>query len=142
MDIFANVIEDDGSVLSTAITCAGLALADAGIPLYDIITAASIGIIDNKLWLDPTAVEEELCNNGLNNGQEHGNIVMARLATHDQISELWQSGSLSFDIVKKANKILLATTEELVPVIKKILVKKVLKNLKESTENEEALENE
>lgn len=39
VDIFVDVIEDDGSVLAAAINCAGLALADAGIPMYDLISA-------------------------------------------------------------------------------------------------------
>lgn len=136
VDIFANVIQDDGSVLGAAITCGGLALADAGIPMYDVITATTIGIIDNKIILDPTAAEEDLCNNGLGD-QEHGIIMMSRLSTHDQISELWQSGFIHLDTLHSANKLLLETTKEIVPIIKQILVKKIVKSIKETEENED-----
>jgi len=36
------VLENDGSVLATAITAAGLALMDGCIPMYDVITATSL----------------------------------------------------------------------------------------------------
>lgn len=36
------VVQNGGSVLSSAITCASLALTDAGVPLYDIITGCTI----------------------------------------------------------------------------------------------------
>lgn len=140
VDIYANVLQDDGSALSAAITCAGLALADAGIPMYDVITASTIGIIQDKFLLDPTAAEEDLCNNGVNSDEEHGVIVMARLSTHDQISELRQAGSLSFDRVQAANDILLATNKEIVPVIHQILVRKVMNRAESKSTEEEPME--
>ena len=121
-------MEDDGGALSAAITCAGLALADAGIPMYDIITASTVGVIGNHIWLDPTAIEEDLCNNGTcdTEQEEHGLIMMAKLSTHDQISELFQSGALSIETIQKANELLQQTDAEFVQIIKQILVKKVL----------------
>lgn len=136
VDIFANVIQDDGSVLGAAITCAGLALADAGIPMYDIITATTVGVIDNRIILDPTAAEEDVCNGGFGDA-DHGIIMMGRLSTHDQISELWQSGFIHLDVLQTANKLLLETTREIVPIIKQILVKKIVKTIKETEENDD-----
>lgn len=40
--MYALVLEDDGAVLAAAITCASLALADASIPMYDLVTAHSL----------------------------------------------------------------------------------------------------
>ena len=40
-DVFVTVIENDGSSLAAAITCAGLALADAGIPMLDCVVACT-----------------------------------------------------------------------------------------------------
>lgn len=36
------VIENDGSPLAAALTCASLALANASIPMYDIVIGASV----------------------------------------------------------------------------------------------------
>lgn len=42
VDIYVLVLENDGGCLAAAITCAGLALADAHVPMYDLVTAASL----------------------------------------------------------------------------------------------------
>jgi exosome complex component MTR3 len=55
VDVFANVLEDDGSVLVAAITAAGLALADAGVPMYDVLTASSVLIFNDQILNDPTS---------------------------------------------------------------------------------------
>jgi len=36
------VIEDDGSALAASLTCASLALANASIPMYDLVIGASV----------------------------------------------------------------------------------------------------
>jgi ribonuclease PH len=36
VDVQVLVLQDDGSSLAAAITCAGLALADAAVPMYDL----------------------------------------------------------------------------------------------------------
>ncbi|KAL8426947.1 hypothetical protein Efla_004500 [Eimeria flavescens] len=41
LDVCVMVLEDDGGALASALTCAGLALADAGVECYDILTGAS-----------------------------------------------------------------------------------------------------
>lgn len=42
VDIYALLLDNDGSCLSAAVTAAGLALVDAGIPMYDIVTSVSL----------------------------------------------------------------------------------------------------
>lgn len=54
MDVFINVLEDDGSVLAASIIAAGLAFVDASIPMFDLITATSVGVIDDSLLVDPS----------------------------------------------------------------------------------------
>ena len=41
VSIYVVVLESDGGELASAITCASLALADAAIEMYDIVTASS-----------------------------------------------------------------------------------------------------
>jgi len=41
------VLENDGSALAAAITCAGLALADASVPMYDLVVAATLVCMTN-----------------------------------------------------------------------------------------------
>ena len=131
VDIFVNVLEDDGSALAAAITAAGLALADAGIPMYDIITATNCGILEDKLFMDPSRVEEELCLSSLCSGVDHGLITIARLSNHEQISEIWSSGSLAVEKMDKALEVLAKSSQEVAQIIEEVLVKRVHKFLKE-----------
>lgn len=57
VDIFVVVLENDGSALEAAITCASMALADAGIELYDFVAACSVGVADNQVLIDYTNQE-------------------------------------------------------------------------------------
>lgn len=134
-------MQDDGSVLGAAITCAGLALADAGIPMYDVITATTVGIVDDQLLLDPSAAEEDLCQTGLDGTAEHGVVMMSRLATHDQVSELYLTGAISLESVVTVNELLLSTNKEIVPIIKQILVKQVLRNVNNSKKDQIPIDN-
>ena len=42
VDVFVHVLQDDGGALAAAITAAGAALADASVPMYDLVTAAAL----------------------------------------------------------------------------------------------------
>lgn len=119
-----HVIEDDGSVLAAAITCAGVALADAGIPMYDIISASTIAVFDNQILVDPTKAEEDVCSS-FDLDQEHGIVVMASLQTLEQVSELWLGGLMSTETVSKLTALLKLQNREIVPILKQILVNKV-----------------
>jgi len=41
IDIFVIVLQDDGGAFAAAINCASLALADAGIEMFDLVSCAN-----------------------------------------------------------------------------------------------------
>lgn len=41
VDVHVLVLQDDGCSLAAAITCSGLALADAAVPMYDVVVGAT-----------------------------------------------------------------------------------------------------
>lgn len=41
VSVFVTVLEDEGGVFAAAINCASLALADAAVEMYDVVTASS-----------------------------------------------------------------------------------------------------
>lgn len=135
VDIYINVIEDDGSVLAAAITAAGLAIADAGIPMYDIITATAVAVLDNdRILIDPTKNEEETCNS-VDSDQEHGTIVMSSLHTLEQVSELWCCGLMCSETVTRLTDVLRDQNKQIVPIIQQILVNKVKNSIDEHDNN-------
>ncbi|KAJ3252078.1 Exosome complex component MTR3 [Boothiomyces macroporosus] len=67
LDLYVTVLESDGTFasLAGAITCASLALANAGIAMYDLVTGCSAGFIDNVSGLDLTEDEEYMAEGNL-----------------------------------------------------------------------------
>ncbi|KAM3267501.1 hypothetical protein P3S67_032257 [Capsicum chacoense] len=49
VDVFAVVLESGGSDLPVVISCASLALADAGILLYDLVASVSVSVLERTL---------------------------------------------------------------------------------------------
>ena len=60
IDIFIEVLQSDGGSRCAAITGASLALADAGIPLREIVAACAVGKADGKVALDLSDIEDKL----------------------------------------------------------------------------------
>jgi len=92
------VLENDGSVLATAITAAGLALMDGCIPMYDVIVATTLGIYKNKIVIDPTFDEETLCLSRTEDEENKGTVMLAYMKNLQQITEFAQSGSMDVNM--------------------------------------------
>jgi exosome complex component RRP41 len=60
IDVFIEILESDGGTRCVAISAASLALADAGIPLKDLVSACAAGKIDGKIVLDVNGIEDQL----------------------------------------------------------------------------------
>jgi exosome complex component MTR3 len=149
IDVFVYILEHDGACLSAAINAAGLALANAAVPMYDIITACSIAIIGEKMFLDPTEAEEHLAiMTPETEGRNHGIITMSTLSELKQISDFMQIGSMDVECVTKAMEILEKECAVIVPNIQKVLVLNVVqswnqrKHLEEEAKEREAALNE
>ncbi len=59
IDVFMEVLQSDGGTRTAAITAASLALADAGIPMRDLVAGVAVGKIDGTIVLDLNEVEDE-----------------------------------------------------------------------------------
>ncbi|KAK4849500.1 hypothetical protein QYF36_025481 [Acer negundo] len=58
IDIFVQVLQADGGTRSACINAATLALADAGIPMCDIVTSCSAGYLNSTPLLDLNYIED------------------------------------------------------------------------------------
>nr|XP_017233568.1 PREDICTED: exosome complex component RRP41 homolog [Daucus carota subsp. sativus] len=58
IDIFVQVLQADGGTRSACINAATLALADAGIPMHDLVTSCSAGYLNSTPLLDLNYVED------------------------------------------------------------------------------------
>lgn len=123
MDIYALVLDNDGSCLSGAVTAAGLALADAGIPMYDVIASVTLvsnrktaiflvdasscskpvdfqGIQNGATFVDPTVEEERSFLGG--HAEDTGSVSLSFMATQGQVTEMTLTGALDAETALSA----------------------------------------
>jgi len=93
IDVFVEVIQADGSTRVTGINAVSLALADAGIPMEDLVAAVSVGKIDGHLVLDVDFYEDE-----------HGDadLPVAMTGREKKVTLLQLNGRLTLEEFKKA----------------------------------------
>jgi len=60
VDIFIEVLQADGGTRCASITAASLALADAGIPMRDLVVACAAGKVDDTVVLDLMDTEDKV----------------------------------------------------------------------------------
>ena len=60
IDVFVEVLQADGGTRCAAITAASLAIADAGIPLRDLVVACAAGKVDDTVVLDLMDTEDKI----------------------------------------------------------------------------------
>jgi exosome complex component RRP41 len=60
IDVFVEVLQADGSTRCASITAASLAIADAGIPMRDLVVACSAGKIDDTIVSDLMDTEDKM----------------------------------------------------------------------------------
>jgi len=86
VDVFALVLESGGSDLPIIISCASLALADAGIMMYDLVTSVSVSCFGKNIIIDPTSDEE---------AWQDGSLVVAFMPARKEITQLTLTGEWS-----------------------------------------------
>ncbi|KAH9298954.1 hypothetical protein KI387_030636, partial [Taxus chinensis] len=92
VDVFALVLESGGGDLPVVITCASLALADAGIMMFDLVTAVSVSSIGRDLIIDPTSEEEN---------RQDGGLMVACTPSRNEITQLIINGEWSSTTVSE-----------------------------------------
>lgn len=136
VDIYALVLENDGSALSAAITCAGLALSHAGVPMYDLVSSVTVAVQKGKRYLDPTLNEEQLCDVAVDGGcEDQGIVVISVLDTHEQVSQMYQTGNFGLENLIDCVELLTKTAKEIVPLLQKCLVKHVVKCIRQEVDD-------
>ena len=103
IDIYLEVLEADAGTRCASLTAASLALADAGIPMKDMVVSCAAGKVDGRVVLDLMKEED-------NYGQadlplailpKSGEIVLMQLDGHLTGEEFEEAISLAMDGCKK-----------------------------------------
>ena len=93
IDAFIEVMQADASTRCAGLNAVAIAMADAGIPMRDLVSCCSVGKVDDKIVLDVSGIED-------NYGQV--DIAIATIGGTDKIVLLQIDGILTPDEFSKA----------------------------------------
>lgn len=93
IDVFIEVLQADGGTRCASITAASLALADAGIPMRDLVVACAAGKAEDTIVLDLDDTEDKL---GV------ADVPVAYMANLNAVTLLQMDGKLSLDEFESA----------------------------------------
>ena len=93
IDIFIEVLQADGSTRCASITAASVAMADAGIPMRDLVVACSAGKVDDTIVIDLMDTEDK---------QGSADVPVALMPNQNAITLLQMDGNLTLEEFEKA----------------------------------------
>lgn len=125
IEVNVMVLENSGSVLAHAVTCASLALADAGIEMYDLVLGCSMRQDGDSFMVDPTYMEENSSDSVAKDNQ--GGLTVAFLPSLNQISGLQSDGEMTEETLTTGVRTCIEGCYKLYPVIQQALTKAVRK---------------
>jgi len=129
IDIFIEVLQADGGTRCAGITAASLALADAGIPLRDLVSACAAGKVEGRLVLDLTDVEDK---------EGEADLPLAYMSNLNAITLLQMDGMLTSEEFEQAINLAVEGCKQIYQLQKEALKAKYVE-VKEAI-NEEAEE--
>ncbi len=113
VDVFVELPQTDAGTRCAAICAASIALADAGIPMKDLVCAISAGKVEDKLLLD-LEYNEDSHENGVD-------IPMAMLHNSKELTLLQMDGEISSEELGKAMELIKGAMDQIYDVMKSAL---------------------
>ena len=124
VDIFIEVLQADGSTRCASITAASVAMADAGIPMRDLVAACSAGKVDDTIIMDLMDTEDKLGS---------ADVPVALIPNQNAITLLQMDGILTSEEFEKAVSLALEGCRKIYAIQKEALKTKYV-NVKEVEE--------
>lgn len=118
IDIFIEVLQADGGTRCAGINVASLALADAGIPMRDLVVSCAAGKVDGKLVLDLMDVEDK---------KGEADVPLAWMPNLNVITLLQMDGMLTLQEFEQALNLALEGCKKIHKVQKEVLKAKYVK---------------
>ena len=115
LDIFIEVLQADGSTRCASIVAAALALADAGVPMRDLVVACSAGKIDDTVILDLMDTEDKMGS---------ADVPLALMPNLNAITLLQMDGTLTLEEFEKAVNLALEGCKKIYALQKEALKSK------------------
>jgi exosome complex component RRP41 len=117
VDVFIEVLQADGGTRCASITAASLALADAGIPMRDLVVACAAGKVDDQVVLDLMDEEDKL---GV------ADVPVAYMPSLNAITLLQMDGILTPEELEKAINMAMDGCKKIYAMQKEVLKTKYM----------------
>ncbi|NWF87163.1 exosome complex exonuclease Rrp41 [Candidatus Bathyarchaeota archaeon] len=112
IDVFIEVLQADGSTRCASITAASVAMADAGIPMRDLVAACSAGKVDDTIILDLMDAEDKLGS---------ADVPVALMPNHNAVTLLQMDGILTAEEFEKTVSLALEGCQKIYAMQKEAL---------------------
>jgi len=126
IDVYIEVLQSDGGTRCASITATSLALADAGIPIRDLVVACASGKVEGQIVLDLSNMEDQ---------KGEADLPIAIMPRTNEVSLLQMDGNLTEDEFDKAFKLAIEGCRKVYSLQKESLRNKYI-SLKEAINTE------
>lgn len=124
IDIYIEILQSDGGTRCAGVVGSALALADAGIPMRDMVSACSFGKADGKMILDLSDSEDKY---------GEADVPVAIMPSFNYVTLLQMDGELTFDEFNKGLDMVTNACRKIQDLQKEALKQKYLQNKKEGS---------
>ncbi|WXG40788.1 MAG: exosome complex exonuclease Rrp41 [Candidatus Freyarchaeum deiterrae] len=132
IDVYIQVIQADGGTRCSSITAASLALADAGIPLRDLVAACAAGKIDGKVALDLSDIEDK---------SGEADLPVAIMPRKNLITLIQMDGFLTKQEFVEAYELAVKGCQKIYDMQREVLIQKYISIQEEFSEEENEPDN-
>lgn len=117
IDVFIEVLQSEGGTRCAGITATSLALADAGIPIKDLVVACASGKVDGQVVLDLNDLEDQ---------KGEADLPVAIIPRTGEVTLLQMDGHLTQEEFEKALKLAIEGCKKIYEMQKEALKKKYM----------------
>jgi len=118
IDVFIEVLQADGGSRCASITAAALALADAGIPMRDLVVGCAAGNLENQVVIDLDDVEDK---------EGQGDLPIAVLPLSGEVVLLQSDGVFTPEQYKEALDLLMEACQKIYKLQREAITNKYAK---------------
>jgi exosome complex component RRP41 len=125
IEVYVEILQSDAGTRTAGINAASVALADAGIPMKDLVSSVAVGKIDGEVVLDLDAMED-------NHGE--ADMPIAMVARTNTITALQMDGRLTKEEFERGLKLAMSACHQIYELQRTALIDRYSESVGEGGE--------
>ena len=125
IEVYVEILQSDAGTRTAGINAASVALADAGIPMKDLVSSVAVGKIDGEVVLDLDAMED-------NHGE--ADMPIAMIARTNTITALQMDGRLTKEEFERGLKLAMSACHQIYELQRTALIDRYSESVGEGGE--------